>query len=149
MDKIREITSKGKNLFLSGAYLGTDLLNTGDSTAIKFAKDILHFQWRTGHAVTDGNVYTTDDARPSFGGKFTFNSSYDKDIYKVEAPDAIEPEGSGASTFLRYGENNSSAGVTFRGNYRSVVCGFPFETIKSPQERKDFMLQVLNFLKNR
>lgn len=149
MERIKEIALIGRGLFLSGAYVGSDLLNTGDSTAIEFAEDVLHFQWRTSHAVTDGSVYTTDDAMPFFNGKYTFNSGYDPAIYTVEAPDAIEPVGINSSTFLRYRENNSSAGVAFKGKFRSMVCGFPFETIKSPQERKDFMLQVLNFLKNR
>lgn len=149
MDKIREVTAKGNNIFLSGAYIGTDLLNTGDSAAIKFARDVLHFQWRTDHAVTDGSIYTTNNSSAFFKGIYSINSAYNPEIYTVEAPDAIDSEGANANTILRYKENNSSAGVAFQGKYKSVVCGFPFETIKSSQERKDFMLQVLNFLKNK
>lgn len=148
MDKIREIAEKGKGLFLSGAYTGTDLLNTGDSTAIRFAKEVLHFQWRTGHAVTSGDFYATDAASEYFHGKYNFNTSLSPDVYTVEAPDAINPEGSDSQTIFRYRENNTSAGVAYKGKYRSVVCGFPFETISSEQERTDMMAQVLNFLKN-
>jgi hypothetical protein len=147
LSKLKEVTDNGKGLFLSGAYTGTDLLNTGDSTAIKFARDVLHFQWRTSHAVTDGNVHAIDDAAAFFRGKYMFNTKYDPSVYTVEAPDAIDPEGSVARTIFRYSENNTSAGVAYKGNYRSVVCGFPFETLKTDRERKDFMLQILNFLK--
>ncbi len=147
LNKLKELSDNGKGIFLSGAYTGTDLLETGDSTAIKFAAKVLHFQWRTNHAVNNGEFYATDDSAPLLQGNFSFNASYDPAIYTVEAPDAIDPEGSGAKTIFRYKQNNSSAGVGFRGNYRSVVCGFPFETLKTDQERKEFMLQILNFLK--
>lgn len=145
--KLKELTMAGKGIFLSGAYVGTDLLNTGDSTAIKFARDVLGFQWRTNHAVNQGELYATDDSAPVVKGSFSFNTSYDPSIYTVEAPDAIDPAGNSSKTIFRYKQNNSSAGVGYKGKYRSVVCGFPFETIKTEQERKDFMLQVLSFLK--
>lgn len=148
LNKLKELADNGKGIFLSGAYTGTDLLNTGDSTAIKFVAKVLHFQWRTNHAVNQGDLYATDDSAPLFKGKYSFNTSYDPSIYTVEAPDAIDPDGAGARTIFRYRQNNSSAGVGFKGSYRSVVCGFPFETLKSPLERKEFMSQILNFLKN-
>jgi hypothetical protein len=147
LNKLKELSDNGKGIFLSGAYTGTDLLQTGDSTAIKFAEKVLHFQWRTDHAVNQGELYATDDSSPILKGKFSFNTSHDPSIYTVEAPDAIDPEGTVAKTIFRYRQNNTSAGVGFRGSYRSVVCGFPFETIKTDQERKEFMLQILNFLK--
>jgi hypothetical protein len=149
MDKIREVTANGIGLFLSGAYTGTDLLNTGDSTAIRFAREVLHFQWRTGHAVTNGDFYATDEASEYFHGKYHFNTLPDAAVYTVEAPDAIDPEGSNARTIFRYRENNTSAGVAYAGKYRSLVCGFPFETILPEQERTAIMSQVLNFLKNK
>ncbi|HEX3009803.1 MAG TPA: xanthan lyase, partial [Bacteroidales bacterium] len=149
MSKVKGVTDQGKGIFMSGAYVGSDLLKTSDSTAIRFARDILHFEWRTDHAVADGDFYSTDAASKSFKGKYTFNTSYNPKLYTVEAPDAIEPEGNNALTIFRYRENNSSAAVSFSGKYRTVVFGFPFETIKSDQERKDLMLQVLNFLNSK
>lgn len=148
-NKLNELAENGKGIFLSGAYVASDLLNTGDSTAIKFARNVFHFQWRTNHAVSTGDVYATDEASASFIGNWTFNTGYDPAIYTVEAPDALEPDGGNANTIFRYKENNSSAGVAYKGKFSSVVCGFPFETIKTSQERKDFMAQVLNFLKNK
>jgi hypothetical protein len=145
MKKIKELTSSDVNIFLSGAYIGTDLLPAGDSTAIKFASEVLHIKPRTGHAVKNGEVYATDYSKPAFSGKLSFNTGFSEKIYSVEAPDAIEPEGKGAICGFRYSENNTSAGVIFRGSYKSVVLGFPFETIKIETERNLLMKQIINF----
>ena len=145
MKKIKEMTRSGVNIFLSGAYVGSDLLPAGDSTKIRFASDILHFKPRTGHAVKNGQVYATDYAKPVFSDSLIFNTSYSEKIYSVEAPDAIEPSGKGAICAFRYSENNTSAGVVFRGVYKTVILGFPFETILSEKERDRLMNQIISF----
>jgi hypothetical protein len=145
VNAVNKITQSGINVLFSGAYIGSDLLPAGDSTALKFASSVLHFRPRTGHAVKNGEVYATDYAKPSFSGALSFNTGYSPDIYSVEAPDAIEPAGKGAICGFRYTENNTSAGVVFSGSYKSVVFGFPFETIKSENERNILMKQIINF----
>jgi len=146
MKKIEQVTQEGTALFISGAYVGTDLLTHDDSTAIKFAEKTLHFIPRTGHAVKGGNVYATDYAKPSFTGKFSFNTGYSSSIYTVEAPDAIEAAGKGALCSFRYAENNASAGVAYNGANKIVILGFPFETIIDEKQRDQLMDQVLRFL---
>jgi hypothetical protein len=145
MQRLGSLTDKGTNIFISGAYVGSDLFSTGDSTAIKFASRYLHFVPRTGHAVKNGAVNATDKAKPIFTGSVSFNTGYNKEIYSVEAPDAIEPVGTGALTTFRYSENNTSAGVLFKGSYKTLVLGFPFETILSDSERNHLMKQIMDF----
>ena len=145
MRKISNLTQSGANIFMSGAYVGSDLITPGDSSAIKFSSQYLHFLPRTGHAVKNGEVYSTDYAKPLFRGTFSFNTGYSKDIYSVEAPDAIEPAGNGAICAFRYTENNTSAGVIFNGSYKTVILGFPFETIISERDRNLIMEQILNY----
>jgi hypothetical protein len=147
MKKIKELTQAGTNIFMSGAYVGSDLIEPGDSTNIKFARDYLHFLPRTGHAVNRGELYSTDYAKPLFTGSFRFNTAYSEKIYSVEAPDAIEAAGKGAICAFRYSQNNTSAGIIFMGSYKTVILGFPFETITSKVERNNFMKQVLDFFK--
>ncbi len=147
MQKIADLTQSGTNIFMSGAYVGSDLFSSGDSTAIKFAGKYLHFSHRTGHAVKNGGVYSTDYARPVFSGNFRFNTAFSKEIYSVEAPDAIEPSGNGALCAFRYSETNASAGVLYTGKYKTLILGFPFETIPSENERNLLMKQILNYLK--
>jgi hypothetical protein len=91
-------------------------------------------------------VYTTDYTKQSFSGTMDFNAGTSDLIYAAEAPDAIEPAGKGASCSFRYSENNASAGISYKGNYRTVVLGFPFETINGEKERDLLMKQILIFL---
>jgi hypothetical protein len=146
MKKIEVVTQGGSGIFMSGAYVGSDLLIPDDSTAIKFAEKTLHFLPRTGHAVRAGKIYATDYAKPAFTGTFNFNTGYSPSIYSVEAPDAIEPAGKGAVCSFRYSENNTSAGVAFNGVYNTVILGFPFETILSEKQRELLMSQIIKFL---
>lgn len=147
MKRITEMTESGAGIFITGSYIGSDQIIPGDSTAIKFADHVLHFLPRTGHAVRSGNVYSTDYAKPVFTGIYNFNTGFSDSVYAAEAPDAIEPAGRGAICSFRYSENNSSAGVAYKGSYKTVILGFPFETIVSGKERELLMKQVLDFLK--
>ena len=63
----------------------------------------------------------------------------------VEAPDAIEPGTEDAYTIFRYSENNLSAGVAYKGSYKTCVLGFPFESLKIQSEREKLMKGVLEF----
>jgi hypothetical protein len=146
MKKIGEVTQAGSGIFISGAYIGSDLLIPNDSTAIRFAEKTLHFLPRTGHAVRSGKIYATDYAKPAFIGSFSFNTGYSPSIYSVEAPDAIEPAGKGSVCSFRYSENNTSAGVAFKGTCNIVALGFPFETISGEKQRELLMSQILKFL---
>ena len=51
----------------------------------------------------------------------------------VEAPDALNPVGDNAYTIFRY-SNTISAGVAYKGDYKSVVLGFPIETLTSQEQ---------------
>jgi hypothetical protein len=139
------ISYENANLILTGAYVGTDLELCGDTLAIAFAKDELHFQFRTNHASKLGSVSHTNEVRNNFTGEYQFETGYSLDIYKVEAPDAIEPKGEDAKVLLRYSGNNKSAGVLYDGNYQSVILGFPFETLESKEYRNELMKQMLQF----
>ena len=146
MKRISDLTTSGASIFMSGSYTGTDQLLSPDSTAIKFAAKTLHFAPRTGHSVKTGGVYTTDYTGASFRGSFEFNTGSSVNIYSAEAPDAIEPAGKGASSSFRYSENNASAGISYNGTYRTIILGFPFETILGEGSRDQLMMQILKFL---
>ncbi len=75
-----------------------------------------------------------------------FNTGYDPVVYKVEAPDAIEPTKE-AETVLRYSENKMSAGVFLKRDYKVLVLGFPFESIQSEEERSSVMKAILEAFK--
>jgi len=133
-------------VFMSGAYVGTDLMITADSALNAKVMQLLHFKPRTNHAVRTGEFYATDIAGPDLSGKYSFNTGSDTGIYAAESPDAIEPADRRSHTAFRYSENNTSAAVMHRGEVRSVVTGFPFETVTSQEERDRLMKQILDFI---
>lgn len=143
--KISDITKRNGRLFLSGSYIGSEFGERNDSLVAGFAKEVLHFTWRTGHASKGGGFYATDYARKWLTGNWNFNVEYNPDIYSVEAPDGIEPAGKNGITAFRYGENNVSAGVLYNGNYRIVAMGIPFETILGSAEQYNLMAQIIRF----
>ena len=149
MAKVTEITKKGGNLFLSGAYIGSDFGENKDSLVAEFVRNTLHFTWRTGHASKGGDFYATDYARKWLTGKWNFNVTYNPAIYAVEAPDGIEPAGQSALCAFRYSENNVSAGILFKGKYRVVAMGLPFETISDSLQQVTLMQQIINFFESK
>ncbi len=68
-----------------------------------------------------------------------------KKAYVVESPDGIEPAGEGGHTILRYAENNISAGVAYRGKYKTCILGFPFESVRTGEARDRLMESILTF----
>jgi len=148
--EIKNYCYGGGNLFVSGAYVASDLFrNTlADSTDITFATHVLKYQLDTNWAVKQGDVFASDSTFMPEMSKITFNTTYNPKIYTVEAPDAIIPYHQLSHTILRYNENHFSAAIGFRGTYRVVVFGFPFETILGQQSRNNTMNAVMKYLSN-
>jgi hypothetical protein len=132
-------------LFLSGAYIGTDLDLCGDTLARHFASEVLHYRQMTNHASKSGCVYPVNAVKSDFSKEFRFVQEYNPAIYKVESPDAIEPKGENAKVLFRYKSDNKTAGVCYDGNYHSVILGFPFETITTDQQRDELLGQILKY----
>ena len=147
-DAVGQFCQRGGGLFVSGSYVGTDVFEgqPDDAPGPAFARSVLGYQWRTDHAVTTGGIVSPNDTLLPDGTTFAFVSDFDPDVYAAEAPDAIEPADSTGATVLRYAENNMSAAVASRGACPRVVFGFPFETIRSRDERDAVMRAVLRYL---
>ncbi|MFV0392672.1 MAG: xanthan lyase [Paludibacteraceae bacterium] len=147
---ISDFCLQGGNIFVSGAFVGTDLWDNRHTASIetdqKFASDILKYRWRTGQASISGNVKSVVSPYTMlYDGNFSFYNELNANSYVVESPDAIEPASEGACTILRYSENNLSAGIAYKGDYKTCVLGFPFESLKSDFERVRMMKMVLDF----
>lgn len=133
----------GGALLVSGAYVGTDL--QGDSLATAFAKDVLGYSLRTNHAVENGHVRVLHPDMMDRVPDVVFNTGHVSNVYRVESPDAIEPQGD-AVTLMRYADNNMSAATGRPGPGGVVVLGFPFETIHDAAVRDRLMAALLDFL---
>ena len=115
---------QGGNIFVSGAFVGTDLwdnrLATADEADKKFAMEVLKYKWRVGQAATMGKVKSVASPFPALSGNYTYHNELNADSYVVESPDAIEPATKDAHTVMRYSENNLSAGVAYQATTRLV-----------------------------
>lgn len=173
---LTEFTSNGGGVFISGSHVGTDLIHRPelDTAATQFASAVLGYQHITNHASLNGDVFaapmtqfsddgsgkvsSVNDGQAATTGSvqrdsnyflssgFKFNTENSPQIYRVDAPDAIGPALPGSLTLLRYNETEFSAAVGYKGNHKSVIFGFPFETILSESDRNRIMKAVLEFL---
>ncbi len=126
----------------SGAEIGWDLVERGS------ADDQLFF------ADAFDAIYLADDA-DTFGaagagpfaevGAMTFDDG-SRGIYPVEWPDVIEAQGDTAEVVLEYDTGEGAAVASEASPGRSVLVGFPFETIVEPEARRALMDAVLRFL---
>ena len=141
-------------MLVTGAYVATDIWDKPEPVQadIDFARQVLGYEYVDGRATLKGQVYTV----PSLGAKVPDGKTYDfynelnGKFYAVESPDAIRASDSQGATIMRYSENNIPAGIASdRGGYRTVVMGFPFETIKSSDQRHALMADIMKYLDNK
>lgn len=147
-DKITTYCRQGGNIFISGAYVASDLWDTEDANKEDkaFAGDVLKYKWRVGRAAVEGKVKSVLSPFASISGNFEFYTKLNSISYAVESPDAIEPVGDNCYTVFRYTENNLSAGVAHSGDYKTCILGFPFEAVKVEAERDNLMKSILSFI---
>ena len=148
--QLKQSANEGIPLFLSGAYIGSDMHLLKDSLAIKAAREWLHFAWRSDHADRGGRIVGTAIPGIFPQADFWYNSGQVSNPYSVESPDAIEAYGDNAYTILRYENSQRSAAVAFAGKeHKTVVFGFPFESIVEERMRIECMKNLLSFLMSR
>ena len=171
---LESYTAAGGNIFVSGAYVVSDpwlALNASKSSR-SFCKKVLGVSWRADKATQNGKVKgvyspifslkdvlvevpqnekkstsaTSDKYSETVPFEFEFAQTINEKIYPAESPDALTPEGN-AFPILKYSQNNTNAAIVFDSrNYRTFVCGFPFETILEEESRNILMNRVLDFL---
>lgn len=156
--KITSDAQAGTCFFVSGAYVATDLWdnpNSDEATAEvdqRFATEVLGYHWRVDQACVEGQAYQVPCRFKEFtGGNFDYSTTLNEALYCVESPDSFYgADPAKACTLLRYSENNLVAGIAANmGNYRTVIAGFPFETVTNEAQRNAFMSQILTFFSNK
>ncbi|VAW16436.1 Xanthan lyase [hydrothermal vent metagenome] len=140
LSQLEGFAGKGGSILISGAYIGSDILNCMHLK--ERINSLFGFKWRTGHAVKNGQFYSVN---PEFDIRGEVNTGYNLKQYPAEAPDGIEPAGRDGKTFLRYSENNVSAGVAYKRGYKVVALGFPFECVRNRSIRDTLIKQIFNY----
>ncbi len=141
----------GGNVLLSGSYVASDVFDRAqtDTVAENFAKRVLGYRWGTDRASVTGRAHTVATVNPEIPAdhNITFSNELNDSVYCVESPDAIYSADDRSGTFLRYCENGKPAGVVSdRASYRTMIVGFPVETILGDKDRNRFMQSALNYL---
>ena len=148
---VTEAASKGINLIVSGANIGTDIYDRvyegvqTDSTeraeGSRFAEKVLGYRWMTGFGGRTAQVKTLEDGKTA-----SFCNTQDGPVYCVETPDGIIPSSGNGRTVMRYKDTGISAGTYHQGEgYRSACFGFPLETLLEESDLKRIMGQTLQF----
>ncbi len=150
MSAITNYTRGGGNVLMTGAYVGSDIWDKDNpaQNEVNFAQNVMGYSWVDGRATLKGEAYSVPTTLKMSDGmdSLTFHNTLNSNFYAVESPDAIKASDAQGATILRYSENNIPAGIaSSRYGYKTVVVGFPFETIKSEDRRNEFMQRVLNF----
>ncbi len=155
-NKLTAHTQNGGDVFVSGAYVASDIWDNPYSNKEraaadkKFAQKVLGYSWRSGQAAIKGEAYQVPCRFKSLSkGSYNYSNELNEDCYVVESPDSFYPANENRGcTFMRYTENNYVAGIAVDfDTYRTVIMGFPFETIKTAEQRATLMHQILNFFK--
>ncbi len=136
------------SLFVSGSDVAFDLdrasgPTTGDRN---FLRNQLHAT-----LVNDDSANYT--AASLSGWMFAGNSSVTIDngtrgIYWVQSPDVLSPDGHGAVAAMNY-SGSGAAAIQYDGSAsggRTLLMGFPFETITDATRRNQYMADILTFL---
>ncbi|MCB0742602.1 MAG: N-acetylmuramoyl-L-alanine amidase, partial [Ignavibacteriae bacterium] len=135
---ITDYLDNGGNLFVSGSYIASDLFLNNNLSDQKFASEVLKYKLASDHAVKNGNVIVNDTTFLPKNYSFNFTTDLNDSVYNAEAPDALSPI-NGSKTILRYKENFYSAAIAFKDKFSIVAFGFPFETIKTNEAKKEIM----------
>ena len=139
---LKQYTSYGGNLLVSGSYIGSDL-NKNDAER-EFMRQVLHCQLLSPNASKSGEIKT--DLLDAATYKY-FTKPNETRI-GTEAPDALQPVGSNTNSIGIYSDTNLSAGVAFKGHYKCVALGFPIESLTSEKQVYRLMLSITNFFEH-
>jgi hypothetical protein len=140
--KVEQFIASGGNLFLSGAEIGWDLDQQNKGRT--FFENTLKGNFVADDAGTyqakgiTGQIFAGLDLEFDDGSQF----------YNVEYPDVINPQAGAiaALTYVGGTGGNAAIQVPGTGGRGSVVMlGFPFEAIKSADERAEVMGRVLDY----
>lgn len=128
----------GGNILVSGSYPGSDMSTSQGNR--EFTEKVLKYGYQ-GSLQNNRSGWIN-----GLGRTLSIPRLPNEMSYAVTAPDCIVPVAPAFSVFT-YSPGNQSAGIAYKGNYRTFVMGFPFESIESEADRATVMAAILNFFR--
>ncbi len=134
--RLTAYTQQGGRLFVSGAYLGSDMTDSADST------------WLSNTLKVDYAASLRTDTLSGANGlgvEFDFYRQLNEDHYAATRSDVLSAQGNAICAMLY--SNGTSAAVAYAGtDYQSFTMGFPFECITDPAKRAGLMQGILTYI---
>jgi aminopeptidase N len=145
---IAEYLDHGGWLVLTGQDIGYDLLADGSLEDSSFFTDYLHAEFLAD--TVKSTMIRGEPGDPIGNGLFIYLEDKPGSAGNQKAPSAIAPV-DGASSFLKYIPQNSSAGIRYMDDnkgYRLVYLAFGFEGISGPYQdsAQKLLTRILNWL---
>ena len=134
-------------LFVSGSEIGWDLDYKGSAADKAFFNNWLHCAYVADAAATNAVRGKSSSYFSSLSLAFNRTNALD-DIYAAKYPDILAPApGTEAWVAASYGGNTNNGAIIGCSNSicRTIVMGFPFETITDATQRNKLMKKVLDF----
>ena len=134
---LRKYCERGGRLFVSGAFLASDMAKNVNDRA--FIREVLRLDY--GGSVDDA----FEDVVFGSGLKIPVWRKVNEQCYAVSRPDILVPIDDAFVSFV-FDRSRESAGVAYSGNYRTLSVSFPFEAIADREKRVKLMGAVMRFL---
>lgn len=133
---LKEYVRLHGNLFISGAYVGTDMMGFDEQ---QFTQNTLKYY-------CSGKVdMRLIDKLQGMNTEFSIYNRLNEEQYAVTWADCIMPTNDAFPVMLY--NNQISAGIAYNGkDYRCMVLGFPFESIQQENIKNKMMAGILYFL---
>jgi hypothetical protein len=133
----------GGSLFVSEGEMGWDLVERGTPETTAWLERAFHATY----VHDDAGTYAAEGAA---GGLFDGVGTVRFDdgthgTYDVDYPD-VYAAGAGAAVVLSYDNGAGGAAIAWAGDHRTLLLGFPFETIVDAETRRTMMTRILGFL---
>ena len=131
-EAVRNFTSAGGNIIISGSYIATDAwdciyqgVTKATAETRSFVTDVLGYKFITNYGDRSGKVLSSQGSGLP---DVTYNREYSPAIYRIENPDGIAPAGNSGKFLMKYKGTNIGAAVLFPSNgYKVASFGFPLE----------------------
>lgn len=145
---VRDYTTSGGGVMISGSYLLNDLWHAPEATKEDraFAEEVLKVKFGGTPASRNGKINSKPTQFAHRRIEFTFNTELSEDIYSVESPEVVRACDSGCINALQYANTQEAAAVAYKGDYSTFVMGFPYETITNGAEREKLMSDILTWI---
>ena len=136
-NKIKSYCRGGGRLFVSGAYIASDMyVNERDRD---FIREVLRLDY--------GGMMLDASENVVFGSGLDLpvRRKANEVCYAVPSSDILVPINNAFVSFI-YKGNKKSAGVAYSGNYRVLSTAFPFESVADEKKREKLMGSIMRFL---